>query len=254
MNTPHALHAGSATLVLLCVLGLGGNSIIADPTPATDSARAEPQVRTLAAAAPATSRVLRQTRHADVDGDGRLDTIRIYKVGTTRNRATTLLMRLWRVKVSTAAGQAAWSPRFRSYLPGNRWWGSADLDGTPGRELLFVTGTEDFVQFVVLHWHGRALRFEKAPAGPTDPTTTGRNWLAASEVLRSGYRLFTYHGERYVNRWQADCPDHGPCTVTVMRSVWRHRLWQSVSVPPPTKVRRGEIYRRHPLGALVIHD
>ncbi len=239
-------------IALACAAGLiGGGGIATDPTPNPPDAGS--RAGELAAAAPRASRILAQTRYADVDGDGRPDTVGIYRVGAARNQSTGLLEQWWQVKVTTATGDVAWSPQIRSPLPGHRWWGSANLDGSRGKELLFVTGAEDFVQFVVLHWDAGALRFEKAPAGPRGPKRLRQTWDAATETFRSGYRLFTYRGERYVNMWQADCPVHGRCTVRVMLSVWRHGSWQTVSVPKSTKVSRAEIFARRPLGALVIH-
>ncbi len=253
-NTPHILRTGGAVIALACAAGLLWSSIVTNPAPATNPSDAGPRARALAETTPRASRTLKQTRYADVDGDGRLDTIRIYRVGTARVQKSGLPLRLWQVKVSTAAGGVATSPLIRRALPGRPWWGSANLDGSRGQELLFVTGTEDFLEFVVLHWDGGTLRFEKAPAGPVGPKQLRRTWDAASEIYRSGFRLFTYRGERYVNHWQADCPGHpGQCTVRVLRSVWRHGSWQPVRVLQPTRVPRSEIFARRPLGALVIH-
>lgn len=254
MSAPHILRTGVAVIALACAAALIGSGIVTAPAPATKPPDAGPRARALVAAAPRASRILKQTRYADVDGDGRLDLVGIYRVGAAHNQSTGLLERRWQVKVTTATGNVAWSPLIRSPLPGHRWWGSANLDGSRGKELLFVTGTEDFLRFLVLHWDAGALRFEKAPAGPRGPKRLDKTWDAATETFRSGYRLFTYRGERYVNMWQATCPDHpGSCTVRVMRSVWRHGSWQPVSAPQPTKVPRAEILARRPLGALVIH-
>jgi hypothetical protein len=43
------------------------------------------------------------------------------------------------------------------------------------------------------------------------------------------------------------------CRVKTVRSVWRDGAWHKVATLPTTKVSNTDIYRRSPLGALVIH-
>jgi len=198
-------------------------------------------------AAPVPDKVaLSQTKHADVDGDGRLDTVRIYNAGKKGDNT------IWKVKVTTATGRTGSLtvpiPSFEATK--TLWRGWALLDGHRGAEILLEPPTDDFTTYIVLTWQGNALRRELDPQRQ-------KEWVAATETDRSGYRFFTSSGKRYVNAWQATCPDQpsepGTCTVKTVRSVWRDGAWHKVGKLPTTKVSNTDIYRRAPLGALVIH-
>lgn len=232
MNTKNA--ATGITIAAALALSLAGA-----PSPAT----ALPTGPTPQAAK------LKQTKHADVDGDGRRDTVRIYNVGTKDSHA------IWKVKVTTARGKNS-SVTYTSpgFAPDAPWYGWAKLDGTRGAELLLHGYTDDFFTVTVLTWRAGKLRIERAPA---DPGTTAheKHWSAASEVFRSGYRFYKASGRHYVNVWQADCPDSqtGTCTVKTKRSVWKKGAWRTVKTLPTTQVAAATIYARSPLGALVVH-
>ena len=186
-----------------------------------------------------------QTRHADVDGDGRLDTVRIYDAGKKGDKT------LWKVKVTTAAGRtSSLTIPIPSYQTTKApWRGWARMDGHRGAELILEPQTDDFTTYIVLTWQGNALHRELAPEQQ-------KEWVAATETDRSGFRFFTASGKRYVNEWQADCPDNGgaACTVKTVRWVWRSGAWHKAAMLSKTKVANQEIYRRGPLGALVIHS
>ncbi len=107
---------------------------------------------------------------------------------------------------------------------------------------------------VVLTWRSNELHRELAPADPGTPNRQESTWAAATETDRSGYRFYSDAGRRYVNAWQADCPDQpGVCTVKVVRSVWRDGAWRKAAVLPTTKIDSKEIWNRSPLGALKVH-
>lgn len=205
-------------------------------------------------AAPTPARAeLRQTKHADVDGDGRTDTVRIYDTGTKGDNT------VWKVKVTTATGHAdSVSVKIPSYQSTKPWYGWAKLDGHRGAELLLEPDTDDFATYVVLTWRDGALHRELAPLSPGDGTKRQQDWVAEAETDRSGFRFYTASGKRYVNAWQARCPgqpsEPGTCTVKTVRSVWRDGDWHKVAVLPTTKVSNKAIYARSPLGALKVHS
>jgi hypothetical protein len=190
--------------------------------------------------------VLKQTRHADVDGDGRRDTVRIYDAGKSGENT------VWRVKVTTAKGRtSSVTIKLPSYqTTGNLWRGWALLDGSRGAEIILEPHTDDFTTYIVLNWRGGALHRELAPGAE-------KEWVAATETDRSGFRFFTASGKRYVNAWDATCPDQpsrpGMCTVKTVRHIWRNGAWHKVATLPTTKVSNQAIYARSPLGALKIH-
>jgi hypothetical protein len=193
-----------------------------------------------------------QTKHADVDGDGQSDTVRIYNVGKKDESV------IWKVKVTTAAGKVS-SVTYTSpgFAPDAPWYGWAKLDGSKGAELLLNGYTDDFATYTVLNWRGGKLHIEKAPAIPGS-TGHDRDWSAATETDSSGFRFSTSKGHRYVNVWQATCPTEsdpntGTCTVKTKRSVWKHGAWTTVKTLATTKVSAREIHARAPLGALVVH-
>ena len=197
--------------------------------------------------------VLAQTRHADVDGDGRADTVRLYKAGKSGDNT------IWKVKVTTAAGRSSSvTIKIPSYRSLTGMYGWANLDGRRGAEVLLSPQTDDFEIYLVLTWRDGALHRESAPLGPGDATKRQNYWETPSEIDRSGYRFSTSSGRRYVNTWYATCPGQpdkpGRCTVKTVRSVWRDGDWHKVAVLPTTKVANSAIYARHPFGALKIHS
>lgn len=191
--------------------------------------------------------VLKQTRHADVDGDGRRDTVRIYNAGKKGDNT------IWKVKVTTAKGRTdSIKVPIPSYQGTDHLWrGWAHLDGASGAELILEPQTDDFITYIVLTWRGGALHRELAPGAE-------KQWVAATEIDRGGFRFYTASGKRYVNAWQAACPGQpdkpGTCTVKTDRYVWRNGAWHKVATLPTTKVSNQEIYARSPLGALKIHS
>jgi hypothetical protein len=192
---------------------------------------------------------LDQTKYADVDGDGRLDTVRTYRMGTKGETTT------WKVKVTTAKGKTS-SVKFSVPIyPGNKLWhGWARLDGHRGAELLFDLHTDDFFTVVVLTWQGNKLQREKAPARP-GWAKHDVDWSAATETSPSGFRFFTAGGKRFVNVWRADCPftNTGDCTVKTLRSVWQNGAWHTSGAVRTTKLSVHATQARSPLGALLVH-
>jgi hypothetical protein len=184
--------------------------------------------------------------HADIDGDGRRDTVRLYDTGKKGDN------RIWKVKATTAAGHTSWvTVKIPSYQSLTGFYGWAYLDGTRGAEVILSPLADDFDVFIVLNWRGGALHRELAPGGY-------KEWSAATEIDASGYRFFTAaSGKRYVNDWFATCPGQpdkpGTCTVKTVRYVWRGGAWHKSATLPKTKVANTEIYARGPLGALKIH-
>ncbi len=189
---------------------------------------------------------LTQTRHADVDGDGRLDTVRIYDTGKKGDKT------LWKVKVTTAKGRSSSVTVPIPSYQGTKhlWHGWAQLDGHRGAEVILEPETDDFITYIVLTWQGNALHRELAPGAD-------KQWVAATGTDRNGFRFYTASGKRYVNAWSATCPDQesrpGTCTVKTVRYVWRNGAWHKAATLPTTKVSNQAIYARHPLGALNVH-
>jgi hypothetical protein len=197
---------------------------------------------------------LMQTKHADVDGDGRRDTVRIYDTGAKGS------LTIWKVKVTTASGEVS-SVQFpiATYVTNKPWYAWAKLDGGKGADLLFETYTEfDALGLEVLTWRGGKLRREAAPVGPSNPTPKAGEWLAWSDSYSpSGYRFYTAKGKRYVNAWEARCDTPGElaslCTVKTVKSVWRSGAWRKVAVLPTEQITAKAVQSRGPLGALKIH-
>jgi hypothetical protein len=192
---------------------------------------------------------LDQTKHADVDGDGRLDTVHTYKMGTKGDKTT------WKVTATTATGKTS-SVKFTVPIyPGNKlWYGWASLDGHRGAELLFDLHTDDFFTMAVLTWQGNKLQREMAPTWPRG-SRHYVSWSAATETSPSGYRFFTTNGKRFVNVWSADCPasNTGNCTVKTLRSVWRNGAWRKSGTVRTTTMSIRAAQARSSLGSLVVH-
>jgi hypothetical protein len=196
--------------------------------------------------------VLRQTKHVDVDGDHRLDTVRVYNAGTQGDNTT------WKVKVTTATGKVS-SVTFPipTYQTNKPWYGWANLDGRRGAELLFETHTDDGLGLEVLRWQAGKLVRVKSPVSPSALTQEWGGWFAVSESdISSGYRFFTSGGKGYVDAWDADCPEADgskPCTVKTIRSVWRSGSWHKVRTLATQKISTKIIFTRLPLSGAKIH-
>lgn len=207
-------------------------------------------------AAPATSEpTLVQTKHADVDGDGRRDTITVYDAGRQTD-SSTMEWTIWLVRVTTATGRSS-SVTFEipTYQTTKPWYGWAKIDGRRGAELLFETHSDDGLGLEVLTWSKGKLVREGGPAS-TASTAEPSAWFAPSEgSLFGGYRLFTSHGKRLVNTWRATCPESetGSCVVRTVQSQWHSGSWHRVQRLATQKVSKKDIERRRPLGALTIH-
>lgn len=192
-----------------------------------------------------------QTKHADVDGDGRRDTVRIYNAGKKGEYVR------WKVSVTTAAKKTS-SLTFTNQGFGSEdpWYGWAKVDGTRGAELLLDNNTEDFNTLTVLTWQGGKLQLEKAPADPGSSKHQD-TWSAPSETP-NGFRFFTASGKRYVNVWMSTCQVPagkvtGTCPIKTLRSVWRNGAWHTVGSVTKTKIPLAEAGARSFLGKLVVH-
>lgn len=196
---------------------------------------------------------LDQTKHADVDGDGHRDTVRLYTVGT--KTTDDMDYTIWKAKVTTATGKTS-SVKFDvpTYQGKKLWYGWTKLDGHKGAEVLLAPSTDDYFVIYVLTWQGGKLRFEKSPVYPGE-TTHYRAWAGAVEDNPSGFTLLSKGGKRYVDAWQATCPDSGTgtCTVKTQRSVWKQTSWHAVGAVVTTKASVAKVWARDALGGLTIH-
>lgn len=193
---------------------------------------------------------LRKTVRADIDGDGRLDTIRFYALEKSGE------LRRWRISVTTASGRSgSMMVRIISYID-KPWAGTAAIDGQPGREILLMNTVDDFESRIVLTWRSGALHREHSPRGPQS-SYRGDTWSTPTESDIGGYLLFSVDGKRYVKHWQSKCPSSytpdGICTVRVARSVWRGGDWHFQAKLPAQKMTYKKVAARHLFGTLVIH-
>jgi hypothetical protein len=196
---------------------------------------------------------LDQTKHADVDGDGHRDTIRLYTIGT--HKTTDLDYTIWKAKATTATGKTS-SVTFEvpTYQGKKLWYGWAKVDGHKGAEVLLAPSTDDYFVVFVLTWQAGKLRIEKSPVYPGEKTHY-RSWSGATEDSPSGFTLLTKGGKRYVDAWRATCPDSGTgsCTVKTQRSVWKKTSWKAVGAVVTTKVSVAKVWARDALGGVTIH-
>lgn len=234
----------AATAVLgaigLAVTPLAATPALAAPAPMTRPTRAA---------------TLAQTKHADVDGDGRLDLVRIYNAGT--KEVSGMEWTTWQVRVRTAAGHSgSVSFGIPTYQTTKPWYGWANIDGARGAELLFLTHSDDGLGFEVLTWQNGKLVREKAPAVPASAYQPG-GWFAPYDGNQfGGYTFVNSHGRRLANSWNATCPDAdkpGACTVRTVQSVWRSGAWHRVAELARQKVSPQKIRARLPLGSAVVH-
>lgn len=161
----------------------------------------------------------------DVDGDGRADTFKLYKLSTTK----------WRAKVVTAKGRTA-SKTFTSTIVrdwgyASPWGGAAHLDGVRGYEVKLLTGGGDGVTELVLTWRSGALKAEKAPASPWK-----LGWYEGGPGgFGHGYAFFTSAGGvHYVDTYGLTETASGKLKGTVIRSTWKSAKWTKVKT---TKVK-----------------
>lgn len=225
----------------MLVAGLVTGAAAAAPALAQEPAEPNAPVVAVTVAAATT------TVRADVDGDGRRDTVTV----RPRNNLGTS----WRLSVATARG--ARSTVTHNTLDGlalneQAWFGAAGIDGVAGRELVLRTGYGAHAAlFRVYTWRGGRL------VAATNPASRDREWVVdAAAGMGAGIRGYASRGSRYLavtyaqNTWATKNPmfvgkrttyrwSKGPGWVTVatspvrfgFRSAGDHFGWHVAGLP-----------------------
>jgi hypothetical protein len=156
----------------------------------------------------------------DMDGDGRTDRFALYKLSSTK----------WKATVVTATGRTA-SKTFTSTIVGDwgadsPWGGAAHLDGVRGREVKLLTSGGDGAFEIMLTWRSGALKSEKAPASPWKMN----GWYEGGPGgFGHGYAFFkASSGVRYVDTYGLTETSSGRLKGTVIRSKWKSGAWVKV--------------------------
>lgn len=190
-----------------------------------------------AEAAPAAATKPTKSVKADIDGDGRTDTVTSqFKAGR------------WLLTVKTAKRKTA-KQTIPVYTDGDVWldnplWGVAPLDHRKGNEILVVLGGVDATVIRVFTWSGGTLKKAKAPV---NVNRAQYNWLVTRhEWATFGFHFYTSKKKRYVrhygltlsgNRWRG--------TVTVLVST--SKGWKKVSAKK-VAVKTSKLKRTYPGG------
>ncbi|HAM44933.1 MAG TPA: hypothetical protein DCM67_07950 [Propionibacteriaceae bacterium] len=193
------------------IAGLIATGLLAGST--ISPAQAQP-LTTSAAALTRQAVTLMKTKRADIDGDGRKDTVRLYKLSASK----------WRVTVDTAKGKHA-SKRFTSTIARDwglksPWVGPNRMDGRPGAELPFMIQGGDGVVFRVLTWRkGRLIN---------EPRLAGAAWYVGGPLPEfQSYRFYTSASVRYAEvAWLTpNGSDYKTCSADVKRYAWKSSKW-----------------------------
>ena len=180
------------------VLALAGSALLPATAPAQAAPLPPPTISTA----------------MDVDGDGLVDTVELFKMPATR----------YLIQVTTATRISG--VFFNSTYPGDwgepdPWFGAAKLDKAKGYELMVYRWGGDGVGFTVYTWRSGRLVAEKAPAAPL---VSG--WYLGGQ----GYRFFDSKGKRYVDVSALAGNTAGTIwTGKVVRSVWKSDHWAKLS-------------------------
>jgi hypothetical protein len=175
--------------------------------------------------APAETGTVIKSIRADVDGNGKPDTVELIRL--TANR--------FRLQVRTAEKVASveFTADPADVLDATRvWHGAASLDGVKGAELVVNLWSAQRLQadlwshdIAVYTWRHGALVAERAPAA-----TRVKHWYLGDPETDStqGYRFFTKSGRHYV-----DVSDLTRTSTSwkgrITGSVWRNGNWVKVS-------------------------
>ena len=190
----------------ILIAGIIAASLVAGSLTSPAQARAQepiaPQATTLV-----------KTKRVDVDGDGRKDKVRLYRVTASR----------WRVTVTTATGKRA-SKTFTSTIASD--WGLASpwtnpirMDGRAGVELPLMVAGGDGVVFRVLTWRkGRLVN---------EPKLGGQSWYVGGPLPEyQSYRFYTVKKVRYAEvAWLTPSGNGTTCSADVNRYAWTSTAW-----------------------------
>lgn len=189
----------------LLVVGLAGIGPLA-PAPASASA---------AAVRPAATKLV-NTVLIDVDGDGRKDTVRVYKLSRTR----------WKVKVVTAKHKTI-TRVFTSTFPSDwgyrtPWYGAGELDGVRGYELVFHLWGQDGTGRVAYTWRKGKLVVAKTPEGKAQWYYGGPlpDYMGYSFTVVDGIHHVTAYSEEYLSETQVQ--------LTQTDYAWQSGKWKKL--------------------------
>ena len=200
-------------------VGLVAAALLASSAPAASATPATPT-------APTPSRV---TTRADVDGDGRRDTVELARRRVTPDEYT------FRITVRTATGRRAVRdvlvPNYGdgSLTPEDVWDGTATVDGTPGVEIAVDRsgGVGDFPWPHLYTWRAGRL----APAAAPGASAGDLGWSVADHfTLVAGYDVRTVKGVRQLTATHLDGrfgADRERVTFRGTRVTyrWQHGAW-----------------------------
>lgn len=196
---------------LTFVAGLIATGLLAGSI--TSPAQAQPVATTAATLTPQAV-TLMKTKRVDIDGDGRKDTVRLYKLSASK----------WRVTVKTAKGKHA-SKKFTSTIARDwglksPWVGPNRMDGRKGAELPFMISGGDGVVFRVLTWRSGHL--------VNEPKLGGKSWYVGGPLPEyQSYRFYTYNKVRYAEVAWLTPGDSAlkTCGADVKRYAWKSSKW-----------------------------
>lgn len=154
-----------------------------------------------------------KTKRVDVDGDGRKDKVRLYRITAST----------WRVTVTTAKGKRA-SKTFTSTIASDwglssPWTNPIRMDGRAGTELPFMVAGGDGVVFRVLTWRkGRLVN---------EPKLGGQSWYVGGPLPEyQSYRFYTVKKVRYAEvAWLTPSGNGTTCSADVNRYAWTSTKW-----------------------------
>jgi hypothetical protein len=149
----------------------------------------------------------------DVDGDGVTDSITVRRVyNSPRDRQQVTLLT---VETEDAGDTAAIVTEWTTLAP---WFGAAEIDNTPGAELVFRRDSGAHIQtFVVYTWRHGSLVEERAPGAPD----SGGRWVvdaAYNSVV--GVDCTVIDGVHYVTLTNASPDDPMDDVLVGDSTVW----------------------------------
>jgi len=157
----------------------------------------------------ATAKLAKKLR-VDMDGDGRLDTVRLYTSGKS-----------YQVKVTNARKRTA-TYRGKLKQTGLDWyWGfkAAALDGAAGAEVMLQTDcTEECAVYRMLTWRKGRLVVEKSPEGRT-------TWSVGGPAGEINDYYFSESGGQHYTDHVVGSETAEDCEADVTRWVWSSTKW-----------------------------
>lgn len=240
---------GLAAALALAAAPAASGAALTSSTPASSVAAGQDvALATASSAAPRPIPTGNVRYRADIDGDGRADTVTFRKVTTKRGQD------YFRLAVTTARGKSASTTVSTDGFdkPASDYWvGVTGIDGIRGNEVVLdlVGGVGDATAILSYAWRNGRIVLVPAAGSPARWPDWDLMWVDFGQAR--GWTFSQQRSVRYVVRHDLKVSSSGRFFGTNTRYRWAGNGWQKVSSQKVSGLRRGEAAKLTDLNGLI---